>query len=432
MRNLRQTIIFFFDFISFFAALFLTLALRYQTLRVRQLFLGHLKLFLVFYILWLAISYIFDLWQPKSFKNQTDIFGRLAGAVTVFFAAAAVILFFLGQFFAVSPKTNLLIFSAFLLALDYFGHIVLKNIFAGTFKVFVLFLEKNKTVEYITATLKEHSELGYVPLFASELGAPGEINRNGKDMVVIFPNSITNSKSLRLEAYRAIFSGADIVSLSDFYERIFLKEPLESINEMWFIENIKIKKGYQITKRIFDIFLSIGLLIVLFPIMLLLALCVLIFDRNPRIFYKQIRKGENNKDFVLYKFETMVPNNGPVWCDKDDKRITSLGKFLRATHMDEFPQLYNILKGDISFVGPRPEQAKVVEMLSEKIPFYDVRHIVKPGLTGWAQLHYKASASIEESGEKLRYDLYYVKNRSMLLDLMVLLKTFKLFFINPK
>ncbi|MCL5004808.1 MAG: sugar transferase [Patescibacteria group bacterium] len=142
--------------------------------------------------------------------------------------------------------------------------------------------------------------------------------------------------------------------------------------------------------------------------------------------------GKNDFPFTLYKFRTMkIGVNGPLATEKNDKRVFFVGKILRFTHLDELPQLWNILKGDISFIGPRPESSDLVEIY-KKLPYYEIRHIIKPGLTGWAQVNYKASASPEEAHEKLRYDIYYIKNRSLVLDFLILLKTIKYIFVSHK
>jgi lipopolysaccharide/colanic/teichoic acid biosynthesis glycosyltransferase len=139
--------------------------------------------------------------------------------------------------------------------------------------------------------------------------------------------------------------------------------------------------------------------------------------------------GINNQIFTLYKFGTMIYDRGPLWTEKNDNRLTKLGKFLRYTHLDEIPQLYNIFKGDMSFIGPRAERKELAELYNQ-LPYYEIRHFIKPGLTGWAQVNYKPSASIKEAEEKLRYDLYYIKNRSLILDCLILIKTIKYLFIN--
>jgi lipopolysaccharide/colanic/teichoic acid biosynthesis glycosyltransferase len=172
-------------------------------------------------------------------------------------------------------------------------------------------------------------------------------------------------------------------------------------------------------------------MVVFIPLMLLIAVLIKLNSRGP-IIYKQKRIGKNDLPFTLYKFRTMkIGVNGPLATEKNDKRVFFTGKILRFTHLDELPQLWNILGGDISFIGPRPESSELVEIY-KKLPYYEIRHLIKPGLTGWAQVNYKPSASVEEAFEKLRYDIYYIKNRSLVLDLLILLKTIKYIFVSHK
>ena len=160
-----------------------------------------------------------------------------------------------------------------------------------------------------------------------------------------------------------------------------------------------------------DVVLSVILIIVFLPLMLLIAVLIKLNSKGP-IIYKHERMGINDKSFILYKFRIMIANhNGPLVTEKNDPRLTFIGKIIDYTHLNEIPQLFNILKGDMSFIGPRPESSKLVEIY-KKLPYYEIRHIIKPGLTGWAQVNYKPSASLEEAFEKLQYDIYYIKNRS--------------------
>jgi lipopolysaccharide/colanic/teichoic acid biosynthesis glycosyltransferase len=221
-----------------------------------------------------------------------------------------------------------------------------------------------------------------------------------------------------------------VLDSASFYETLFEKVPLDELEENWFIEKIIAKKiTYDTLKKTVDLVLGIFLFIVLIPFMILSAILIKITSRGPAIF-TQKRMGKNEEPFVLYKFRTMKnEENGPLWTTDGDKRVTLIGKFLRRTHLDEFPQLYNIIKGDISFIGPRAERMELAKYYS-KLPRYEIRHIIKPGLTGWAQLNYKPSASLEEAKEKLQYDVYYIKNRSLILDFLILLKTVKYLFVS--
>jgi lipopolysaccharide/colanic/teichoic acid biosynthesis glycosyltransferase len=166
----------------------------------------------------------------------------------------------------------------------------------------------------------------------------------------------------------------------------------------------------------------------MFPLVPIIALLIKLDSKGP-VFFKQVRVGEGEKPFVLIKFRTMSQDaektTGAVWAEKNDSRVTKLGSFLRKTRLDEIPQLFNILRGDMSFIGPRPERPEFVEDLKKVIPFYSERHFVKPGLTGWAQVRYTYAASVEDAIEKLRYDLFYIKNMSIFLDTLIILETVK-------
>lgn len=218
-----------------------------------------------------------------------------------------------------------------------------------------------------------------------------------------------------------------IVEFFDFYESITGKIPVSLIGEIWFLENLaELRKNiYDAIKRGVDMLVGFffGIIFVLlFPFVALLIK----IDTTGPIFYRQKRSGEGGTIFEIIKFRSMVANaeiNGAQWADEDDPRVTRIGAFLRKTRLDELPQILAVLRGDMSFVGPRPERPEFVEVLKEKIPFYAMRHLVKPGLTGWAQINFPYGASVEDAMEKLQYDLFYIKNRSFVLDTGILFKT---------
>ncbi|MFO1435816.1 MAG: TIGR03013 family XrtA/PEP-CTERM system glycosyltransferase [Gammaproteobacteria bacterium] len=180
------------------------------------------------------------------------------------------------------------------------------------------------------------------------------------------------------------------------------------------------------SKRLFDIVVSLVLLVLVAPLMILTALAIYWESRGKgSIFYSQERVGQG-KIFRVYKFRSMredAEKNGAVWAKKDDDRVTRVGKFIRKTRIDELPQLYNVLRGDMSFVGPRPERPHFVQQLANEIPYFELRHHVKPGITGWAQVCYPYGASVDDAREKLQYDLYYLKNYSLFLDIMIIVQT---------
>jgi exopolysaccharide biosynthesis polyprenyl glycosylphosphotransferase len=223
--------------------------------------------------------------------------------------------------------------------------------------------------------------------------------------------------------------GINIKSFESFYEEITDRVPKEFLDHN-FYKNINLSsssdnKFYQVFRRILDLIVSsIGLLFFLI-VLPLIVLLNLLGNRGP-IFYTQKRVGRKGKEFKIFKLRSMVVNaekQGAQYAVKNDKRITKFGKFLRNTRLDEVPQFFNILKGDMSLIGPRPERPEFVENLQAKIPFYAIRHVVKPGLTGWAQVNFPYANNIDEQEKKLRYDLFYIKEQSAFLDFKIIIKT---------
>ena len=231
------------------------------------------------------------------------------------------------------------------------------------------------------------------------------------------------------ELMHAKLSGIPVEEAATTYERIANKLMLESLtpSSLIFSDGFRVFRWHRFVKRGVDIALSsVGIVLAAVPMALTAALVWL--ESGRPIIYRQQRVGEHGHPFMLYKFRSMrVDAEGdiPVWAQEGDSRATKVGHFIRLTRLDELPQFWNVLRGDMSFVGPRPERPYFVRQLTEAIPFYPERHAVKPGLTGWAQVKYRYGASIEDASEKLRYDLYYVKHLSLVFDLTIVIDTVK-------
>ncbi|MEN3009321.1 exopolysaccharide biosynthesis polyprenyl glycosylphosphotransferase, partial [Pseudothermotoga sp.] len=216
-----------------------------------------------------------------------------------------------------------------------------------------------------------------------------------------------------------------VVYLPEFVERTLKRIPIEVINRFEsYYEQIFSQVKESPSKRVLDIACGVVGLVIFSPIMLILSILILLEDGRPVIF-KQLRIGKDGKPFLMYKFRTMrnEESNQAKFADQENDRILKIGKFMRSFRLDECPQFLNILKGDMSIVGPRPEQIPFVKDFEQKIPYYSHRHVLKPGLTGWAQIMYKYSSTLEEVRTKLTYDLYYVKNRNIFMDLRIILQT---------
>lgn len=225
-------------------------------------------------------------------------------------------------------------------------------------------------------------------------------------------------------------NGTTIMDTATFFERETGRVRLESINPSWLIfsDGFQVGPWHKTVKRFFDVFVSSALLLITLPIMVVTAIAIGLESSGP-IFYRQQRVGEHGKLFELLKFRSMhenaEPDGNPRWAMLNDARCTAIGRVIRRLRIDELPQLANVLLGDMSFVGPRPERAVFVAQLARQIPYYSYRHSVKPGVTGWAQVRYRYGASIEDAKAKLEYDLYYVKNHSLFLDLLILIRTIR-------
>ena len=225
--------------------------------------------------------------------------------------------------------------------------------------------------------------------------------------------------------------GVAIEDATAFYERITGKIPVENLKPSWLIFNsgFAVSRSVFLRKRIISTLFSAVLLILTSPILLLAMLLIKLDSKGP-VFYRQQRIGRNGRVFTLVKFRSMYQDaeerTGPVWSTQGgDSRVTSIGRLLRRTRVDELPQIYNVLRGDMDMVGPRPERPFFVEQLSAEVPYYPLRHVVKPGITGWAQINYGYANTVEHTVEKLQYDLFYIKNMSWVLDAMIVFETVK-------
>jgi sugar transferase (PEP-CTERM system associated) len=222
--------------------------------------------------------------------------------------------------------------------------------------------------------------------------------------------------------------GIQVTDLARFFERVHGLVPIDSVKVSWLIYGEGYRQNWMraLVKRLFDITVSAGLLVLAAPVMILAAVLIAMESPGP-VIYRQERVGLRGRTFTLLKFRSMSKDaekdGKAAWASANDARITRIGRLLRRTRMDELPQLINVIKGEMSFVGPRPERPEFVTMLTEQIPFYAVRNSVKPGLTGWAQVRYSYGATVEQAVKKLEYDLYYVKNHTLVLDLVILLET---------
>jgi sugar transferase (PEP-CTERM system associated) len=293
----------------------------------------------------------------------------------------------------------------------------------------------------IRATNHQHVLRGYFSCDCESVAVPPQdIVGNGTGLIEVVRQEKLQKIVISLSERRGTLpvrdilscklSGIEVVDAPSFYEQMTGKLLLENLRPSWLIfsDGFRITPAMRMYKRLFDIMAAAFGLLVVLPVLPLLVLAIRLDSEGP-IFFKQTRVGEREKPFTLVKFRTMRKDAeqgiGAVWAQKDDHRVTRVGRVLRKVRIDELPQLWNVLKGDMSLIGPRPERTEFVKKLKEIIPYYSERHFVKPGITGWAQIKYPYAASVEDAIEKLTFDLYYIKNISPLLDLLIVLETVK-------
>jgi sugar transferase (PEP-CTERM system associated) len=311
----------------------------------------------------------------------------------------------------------------------------------------ILFLGAGKaaiqcsTLASQSAFSDKYSIVGYVPTSGDcgAIGAGALIALDGDtlldtaerhhvtEIVVSATNRRDGAMPIR-ELLECKLRGIKITDATELFERETCQIRIESLQPSWLVFGGGFDQSLarRFCKRTFDIAMSVLLFVVTLPIMLVTAACIALEDRGP-VFYQQERVGKGGKTFMVLKFRSMrcdaEKGGTPQWASGDDPRTTRVGRFIRTFRIDELPQIINVINGEMSFVGPRPERPYFVEQLNERVPFYSVRHSIKPGITGMAQVRYAYGASVEDAIEKLQYDLYYVKNTSLFLDALILIDT---------
>lgn len=325
---------------------------------------------------------------------------------------------------------DLLLFIFFLIFV--IGQILVRWIMLRlTFKTgYLTVLGNGKMKENVEKSLGYLEGYKYIEYVLSEDQNPLDFLKMNKISLAILAQNVFSEKEIST-LFKIRISGVEVKNYSNYMEEIEGKIDVDSIDENWILNAYGFKLLYSQfeiqTKRAIDIILAIIITVITFPIMILAAIIVRIESPGPAI-YSQARVGKNSVEFYIHKFRSMrndAEKDGAKWASVNDPRVTKFGNFMRKTRIDELPQLWNVIKGEMSFIGPRPERMVFIKDLEKKIPYYNLRHLVKPGLTGWAQVMYPYGASVEDAKNKLEYDLYYVKNQNFHMDLVIMFRTLK-------
>ena len=445
MQN-RRLIFLFGDILLFYAALFIALVERQGKLITETTWDAHWPAFTIVLVIWIVVFYINDLYNLRTTKKGPVLLNRILLSMVVNFGIAAIFFYLTTRLWSIKPQTILLLTAINFSILLYLWRQFSISLFGSqTFKSTVVFIGHNPIVEEVVRTILNEPHLGYTinaiidGTASKTLGTPQyELSEktlhtvlyNHKiDTIVVSTEQYKNTEVVGA-LYKLMSPNITIVSLPAFYEELTGKIPLEQIEQTWALEHLTspLDTLFVMIKRTMDL-LSVLLLGVLTIILLPFIALAIVMDSGRPIFFTQTRVGIRGKEFKAIKFRTMIQDAesaGAQWSQQNDPRITKVGRFMRKTRIDELPQLWNVAKGELSLIGPRPERPEFVRDLIKEIPFYKERLLVRPGLTGWAQVvGPEYGGSKKESLEKLQYDLYYIKNRSLGLELSVMLKTIK-------
>jgi len=431
----------------FFFSLFLALSIR--QIRVVELgyYQSNLQVFWPIFVMSVVVYFLFDLYNIKMLQKiyRSVYFLFLAVIINVLLAVSFWYIFYPKA--EITPKTVLFLWGSLVFLLTVVWRFLYHDLFFNNARyqkriVIVGGDEQSEELLRIANPPKgaDYKIVGYVAQDENQSNADftniaylgnfrnlQNIIREQRVEELIIAFDYRQNREFVKELSDSLSLGVKIFEWPVFFEQVFQKVPTNQIDHFWFIYSFgeTDNRLYERIKRFLDILIALVGLVGLLGLLPFIFLIVKLTSRGP-IFYRQQRMGINGKPFVLVKFRTMedmAEKNGAQWASKNDARVTKVGKFLRKTRLDEIPQFWNILKGEMSLVGPRPERPEFLETLSEKIPFYYKRNMVLPGLTGFAQIMYPYAATIEDSLEKVGYDLFYIKNRSLFLYLKIVLLT---------
>lgn len=368
----------------------------------------------------LIVYYIFNIYNLERGRVTLDDFVN-GGIINVVLVVTS---------FRIIPIRESVKFFALLFVLQNIYKILIYYFFVKSRNVMII--GKNKEAEEIKEILRDKQMYNIAAeVSLQEIEKVEDIVEKRTISKILITEEIKDRKTIEI-ILKLKLKGVQVFDYLSFFEKIEEKVPVKAIDEEWILYG----SGFDIlhanfnkrVKRTIDVTIALGMFIVVLPIMFVSAVIVKLESKGP-VLFKQDRIGFGNKSFKIYKFRSMKIHDENKYSkyaqDKDD-RITKFGKIMRKTRIDELPQLWNVLKGDMSFVGPRAEWDKLCYEYMEKIPFYNIRHSVKPGLTGWAQVMYPYGMGVDDAKEKLQYDLYYIKNQSLAFDIMVFFKTAKI------
>ena len=392
---------------------------------------------------WITISYILGRYMKEKKISIASLFNSMLKVFFLIILCIFIYLFvnwfysliILDQLFF--DKNDFLLKNIFVKSIFYLGFISLFFQYLISIINYRIYEKRNLWIfygnkeDYIRLSQELKSNANYSKITFASTSEPLKINYSKRIKGIIVNENKLINKDILENLYKLKLSGIEVISLINWFEKEFHRVPTNLIeNKYQLIMKIKsIEDSFHIRiKRIGDIFVSLLIILLASPIILIVSLLIYLEDKGP-IFYSQIRTGLNGEIIKIIKFRSMHVDaeiEGIQWSKNNDKRITSIGKIIRAVRIDELPQLFCVLTGSMSLIGPRPERPEIEKKLFKEVPYYNSRYVLKPGISGWAQVNYPYGASISDTKIKLSYDIYYISNFSFFLDLLIFFKTIKL------
>ncbi len=418
------------DCFIFLGSLFLALTLRNGELPEISLFTSFIPPFLLIILVSISIFYSYGLYDKPSLRLIRELSKRIFTS-QILAALSAVILFYVLPILGIAPKTILLLYVAISSALmslwrHYAYSIVLrykkqKSIIIGSGEAFKTLVEELTRNPHTGITL-----ISAIDVDTYDMTKVVNVLKTTKPNSVIIDMRDERIKPYFGHFYSEVFEGSAVLDIVDVYEDVFDMVPLQLINQEWVFRYVSVSHRYNGFKRFVDLLISVPAFVVSLFVYPFVYAAIKIEDNGP-LFFNHNRVGKHGKIIPIYKFRTM--EDKPTNETNETKKISKVGGFLRKTRIDELPQLLNVIRGDVSLVGPRPEAPSLVEEYSKTIPFYNMRHVVRPGLSGWAQVQQfgapKFGVDVQQTSTKLAYDLYYLEHSSIMLDVAIILRTFK-------
>ncbi|HXK38451.1 MAG TPA: sugar transferase [Candidatus Paceibacterota bacterium] len=419
------------DVLVFVFALWLTLSLRYLGIPSQALFLEHAIPFAILFAPWVIVYVIVGLYDRQASMTKGILFRTLFRAQVVNILIAVTFFYFNGAA-GITPKTILLLYLIISSALIFLWRMKFVPFVLGANRERALLIGRGKEIFELEHAVNGGANYRFrfaevIDLDAQELVAENIfriVREREISIVVLNVNDEIIRKSLP-ELYHLLFVHVYFVNIQAVYESVFSKMALDLLDYEWFLENISAyqKRSYDGIKRLMDILIAAPLMLVSCIIFPFVYIAIKLDDGGPMFIFQE-RIGKDNKIIRIPKMRSMKTSDRGVWVKEQDDRITRVGRFLRKSRIDELPQLFSVLTGSLSLVGPRPDICDLGAKLAEEIPYYALRSIIKPGLSGWAQVRQEnAPQSLEETRERLAYDFYYLKHRSFSLDIKIALQT---------